>query len=202
MIFSPGLNTFGYMKTVGLKKYPFSKDDLAKAYRFQMKKHHPDKGGSHQKSQEIIKAKKALSNLTSEVVNGCGLGLAPIEAPTGATETCNKCDGSGQEHYDINHTCLSCLGTGKKVTKCKACKDGKFTLKNKKEVTCKACSGSGNYSVSKCTTCKGSGTERRKDRVKCSKCGGHGKVKKVMFNPVIPENVLSALFGFKEASAG
>jgi hypothetical protein len=192
MIFNPSVNTYKHMKTLGLKKFPFSTDDLTSAFRNMVKKHHPDTdNGNKEMTRKVIEAKKALENLVVENVDTV---KTEGEAPEGLTETCNKCHGTCVEKSIgalVEEECTSCTN-GKVKIKCRFCSNGRFKLKSGRKVACKICAGTGTWRIVNCKECKGRGTKTVvKDRVSmCRKCKGHGKVKKKVFNPVIPEGAI------------
>ena len=196
MIFHPSKNTYDNMVVLGLKKYPFSAEELTTAFRALAKKHHSDTGdGDKKMMREVIEAKKALENLVLENVDKVE---TKGKAPEGLTETCTKCNGTCVEKHIgtfVEEKCTSPeCNDGKVTLKCRFCNNGRFRLKTGIKVACKACEGSGVWRVVNCRECKGKGVKTgRKDITSmCKKCNGHGKTKKTVFNPVIPEGAILA----------
>lgn len=117
-------DTQRHMGVLKIEKYPFTSDQLRKAFRTQIKIAHSDHGGSDEKAIEIINAYNILKNYVYNSVN-------PIKETEPKEEelytTCKKCNGYGQFVHTYNfrlpsgkvkvfqtkRQCDRCYGSGK-----------------------------------------------------------------------------------------
>jgi len=202
-----GDKTKEYLSLLGLS-YPFSFEQLKIAFRLFLFKHHPDKGGSNEKTVLGIEAYKNLRNLSQGVEKNEPIIDDPFKDDLFAlTEECPECKGKkGRYVNDEVSICKDCYkqisindyafiwpwfeqskGCGYTIKKCPICLGNGIT---KRGNICPACNGSG-FSKIRCKTCKGEGIVTIKSHFQhCSKCKGLGKIELNPWNPVIPKGAV------------
>jgi len=127
---------------------------------------------------------------------------------TNIYDRCPTCKGSKYEKHviSVRVNCPSCNSTGFILLKCKYCDDGVFTTRKGFKVQCKACKDNGLpkgiWKKVPCRDCNPNFRFRLHGFMSsffdigytyvdkyvdkpCSHCGGRGKIKVVLFNPVI-----------------
>lgn len=190
-----------YMKLIGLVAYPFTKNELKRAYREAAKANHSDKGGDEERMKKVNEANEQLANLAlsdvSEHDKNAEHTLQRIEMEEDMFKVygrCSICNGSGitVSIYHRRMHCENCSGNGfnTKDIPCNRCKGtGKFTLKSGRVVSCLTCKGTGIFKTVQrtCSVCEGFGSvfEPYKSEMHCSLCKGTGKVEVRVYNPVI-----------------
>lgn len=192
-------------------KLPITQRELKMAFRYMSRQTHPDHGGNE---ADFIKVKEAYDVLSNSDVftegevsfgttvegiplSDLGQGLGPLKNGV----SCDFCDGKGYhtriEQEQSYKTCPSCVGNGYSIIPCRRCRQGKFKLRNGREVDCRVCRGTGIFKSLRgnlCFTCFGSGTVgtttgvERKIHSRCYSCKGIGE--KEVWNPVIPKGRL------------
>lgn len=205
-----GSNTENAMNVLGIDSYPFTEIELKTKFRKLIHEHHEDKGGSKEKTQEILEAYKHLKNLAMNSI-------------ISEEDTKNELAKQQQENdpFGIYETCIYCKGLGKialsalKYIKCPDCSSGTHfwefrgfgvlrkqcshcngTGKYKKIdgniIICKICSGRGEFRQ-KCSKCNGIGVIENKNYIEykiCMNCKGTGQVRLELWNPVIPKGAI------------
>jgi len=125
-----GSTTKSNMKILGLDKFPFSLEELSANYRKLLISHHPDNGGSLEKTQQITIAYSELKNLAIHVTDETAAIIRKEKESDKDNifekiywSKCSTCKGTGKEvdtfynvktkrnEYKVN-ICLSCYGAG------------------------------------------------------------------------------------------
>lgn len=217
MIIKIGGETEKHLKILDIS-YPFTTDELKSSYRKLIKKNHPDKGGSKEKSQELNKSYKYLLLLA---VNPDPEKLRQLEKQQEEEEKdifalwehCTHCNGKGYNivQHDNTVLCDCVYGWARRYTpglfmllnnfipsraksKCRDCNaTGMFTLRNGRKVVCRKCKGSGVF-IWHCRECNDTGIifKGKDNTIKqtCFHCEGLGKIKIDPFNPVIRKGAI------------
>lgn len=201
----------GWVEKYFGKELPDTSKELKMAYKNMAKVLHPDSGGDGEKFAEMNAAYKYIYdgmvngsiNFSDVTVNGVplaelGLGLGP----TTNGVPCAQCGGKGYKSFNptIRIECHRCRGKGSvhREFKCRACDNGKFTLRSGRVVDCRKCNGTGVFKhprlTETCPNCLGTGAKYVNDVTRelhlvCSECGGTGE--KEIYNPVLPKGRLA-----------
>jgi DnaJ-class molecular chaperone len=118
------------MKILGLDKFPFSLEELSANYRKLLISHHPDNGGSLEKTQQITSAYSALKNLAIHVTDETAAIIRKEKESDKDNifekafwSKCSTCKGTGKVVYTIYNVktnrdeykvdkCIDCYGAG------------------------------------------------------------------------------------------
>lgn len=163
-----------YYETLGLDEYA-SEEDIKRAYRDLVKKHHPDKGGDAAKFRSVAEAYEVLSDTKKreeydrrEAWGDTGFVDEFIRQWTGGRQFAGS--NTIQLHVSLTFHDV-CFGTKKKITV-------------QRRTKCDACKGAGGKEFTACSYCDGTGKQDSKNkmfrmRTMCSVCRGRGKIPSV-----------------------
>ncbi|KAM7333014.1 hypothetical protein ACRRTK_006334 [Alexandromys fortis] len=133
-----------------------SRKDIRKAYLELAKKYHPDSNKDDPKAKEkFTQVARAYEYIMELTFNQAAKGVNK-EFTVDITDTCERCEGKGNEPGTKVQHCHYCGGSGMETIN-----TGPFVMRS----TCRRCSGRGSIITNPCVVCRGAGQAKQKKRV-------------------------------------